>query len=71
MYLDGNLNASVCLLPSFLIYVSVKKLIIDGASMFMSLLNTAQVPNQQMESVFTRERPLRFFNHLELVSYVQ
>jgi hypothetical protein len=33
------LNASVCLLPSFLIYVELKKLIIDGASAVMSMLN--------------------------------
>ena len=35
LYPDGNLNASVCLLPSFLIYVSLKRLIIDGASIVM------------------------------------
>jgi hypothetical protein len=32
LYPDGNLNASVCLLASFLSYVSLKKLIIDGAN---------------------------------------
>ena len=40
VYPYGNLNASVCLLPSFLIYVSLKRLIIDGASIVMSMLNT-------------------------------
>ena len=40
LYPDGNLNASVCLLPSFLIYVSLKRLIIDGASIVMSMLST-------------------------------
>jgi hypothetical protein len=40
LYPDGNLNASVCLLPSFLITVSLKRLIIDGASIVMSMLNT-------------------------------
>ena len=37
---DANLDASVCLLPSFLIYVSLKRLFIDGASIVMSMLNT-------------------------------
>ena len=37
---DGNINASVCLLPSFLIYVSLKRLFIDGASIVMSMLST-------------------------------
>ena len=36
VYPYGNLNASVCLLPSFLIYVSLKRLIIDGASIVMT-----------------------------------
>ena len=40
LYPDGNLNTSVCLLPSFLIYVSLKRLIIDGASIVMSMLST-------------------------------
>ena len=40
LYPVGNLNASVCLLPSFLIYVSLKRLIIDGASIVMSMLST-------------------------------
>ena len=39
LYPNGNLNASVCLLPSFLIYVSLKRLIIDGASIVMSMLS--------------------------------
>ena len=36
VYPYGNLNATVCLLPSFLIYVSLKRLIIDGASIVMT-----------------------------------
>ena len=40
LYPDGNLNALVCLLSSFLIYVSLKRLIIDGASIVMSMLIT-------------------------------
>jgi hypothetical protein len=36
LYPDGNLNASLCLIPSFLNYVSLKRLIIDGASIVMS-----------------------------------
>ena len=40
LYPVGNLNASVCLLPSFLIYVSLQRLIIDGASIVMSMLST-------------------------------
>jgi hypothetical protein len=40
LYLDGNLNALVCLLPSFLFYVSLRRLIIDGASIVMSMLST-------------------------------
>ena len=40
LYPDGNLNVSVCLLPSFLIYVSLKRLIIYGTSIVMFMLNT-------------------------------
>ena len=36
VYPYGNLNASVCLLPSFLIYVLLKRLFIDGASIVIS-----------------------------------
>ena len=36
LYPDANLNASVCLFPLFLIYVSQKRLIIDGASIVIS-----------------------------------
>jgi hypothetical protein len=40
LYPFGNLNASICLLPSFLNYVSLKSLIIDGASIVMSMFYT-------------------------------
>jgi hypothetical protein len=42
LYTTGNLNSSVCLLPSFIINVSLKRLIMDGASIVMSMLSTLQ-----------------------------
>jgi hypothetical protein len=41
LYPVGNFNASVCLLPSFIIYVSQKRLIMAlVCSIVMSMLNT-------------------------------
>jgi hypothetical protein len=66
LYPDGNLETSVCLLPSFLIYVLLKRLIIDGASIIMSILSTLH--REQPNSVSPCSNSL-FWSYLHIYKF--